>query len=229
MQNLEFRTGVIKPIECVREAWGIIKPDFFMLFAIMIVGVLISGATFYVLSGAMICGIHYVYLRRVDGKVSGFEDLWKGFTWFGSGLIVVLVVVIPIIAEIAVIYVPVLMAALKGQGMSEDELWTALTGALIVDLILVVLITCLHTLIVFSFPLIVDRSFGGFTAMLTSARVVWKNLRGVAGLFAVEFVIAMLGALAMCVGIYLVLPLIITTNLVAYRKIFPAPVSANID
>ena len=222
MKAPEFRTGVIKPIECVKEAWVIVKPDFWMLFVIMFVGILISGATFYVLSGAMICGIHHVYLKRVDRENSGFEDLWKGFTWFGSGLVVILVIVIPIIAEAAVIYVPLLMAALKGQGMSEDELWTTLTAALTVDIIFVVIITCLHTLIVFAFPLIVDRGLGGFRAMLTSARVVWKNLSGVAGLFAAEFVIAVLGGLVICAGIYFVLPLIIATNLVAYRKVFPS-------
>jgi len=222
MKNPEFRTGVIKPIECIREAWGIIKPDFWMLFVIMIVGLLISSATLYILSGAMICGIHYVYLKRVDRENSGFEDLWKGFTWFGSGLVVVLVVVVPIIVEVAVIYIPLLMAALKGQGLSEDELWTTLTAALTVDIIFVVMITCLHTLIIFSFPLIVDRDLAGFRAILTSAKAVWKNLSGVAGLFAAEFVIAILGGLVICVGVYFVLPLIIMTNLVAYRKVFPA-------
>lgn len=222
MQNLDFRTGVIKPIECVKEAWTIIKPDYWVLFAIMLIGLLVSGATLYVLSGAMVCGINYVYLRKIDGKPSGFENLWKGFTWFGPGLLVVLVFAVPILGVCAIIYVPLLVATLKGQGMSEGELWTTLTTALTVDVVFAVIITCLHTLIVFSFPLIVDRDLGGFRAMFTSAKAVWQNMSGVAGLFVAECAIAILGGVVICLGLYLVLPLIIATNLVAYRKIFPA-------
>ena len=57
MQNLEFTTGQIRATECVREAWAIIKDDYWLLFAIAIVGAMIGGISLYVLIGAMICGI----------------------------------------------------------------------------------------------------------------------------------------------------------------------------
>jgi hypothetical protein len=44
----------------------------------------------------------------------------------------------------------------------------------------------------------------------------------VAGLFGVGFVVALVGYLALCIGIYLALPLILASTAVAYRKIFPA-------
>lgn len=56
---------------------------------------------------------------------------------------------------------------------------------------------------------------------MISAKAVWQNLSGVVGLFAVGIVVAIVGYLMLCIGIYLVLPLIIAANVVAYRKIFP--------
>ena len=76
-------------------------------------------------------------------------------------------------------------------------------------------------LLIFSFPLIVDRNLGAVKAMTTSARAVFKNLGGVAGLIGVNFVLVICGYLALCVGVYLVIPIIIAANIVAYRKVFP--------
>jgi len=222
MQNTEFRTGVIKPIECLKEAWELIKPDYWLLFAVTIVGVLIGGMTLYILLGGMMCGIYFVYLKRIDGGPVVFEDLWKGLSWFVPGLVVTVFIMVPFLIVYGVIYVPLIMAAIMGERMSENELLSLLGGIFAVDLILMVAMVCLHTLIIFAFPLIVDRGLGGFRAMLVSAKAVWKNLGGVAGLYAVNFVLALAGLLAVCVGIYLVIPVLLAANLVAYRKVFPA-------
>ena len=222
MQNTEFRTGVIKPIECLKEAWELIKPDYWLLFAVTIVGVLIGGMTLYILLGGMMCGIYFVYLKRIDGGPVVFEDLWKGLSWFVPGLAVTVFIMVPFLIVYGVIYVPLIVAAVMGERMSENELLSLLGGIFAVDLILMVAMVCLHTLIIFAFPLIVDRGLGGFRAMLVSAKAVWKNLGGVAGLYAVNFVLALAGLLAVCVGIYLVIPVLLAANLVAYRKVFPA-------
>src|SRR2546423_402226 len=100
MQNLEFTRGQIRPIECVKEAWELIKHDYWLLFAISIVGALIGGVSFYVLIGAMICGIFYCYLKKIDGGKVEFDDLWLGFKFFWPSLLVTIVVVVPIVIYI---------------------------------------------------------------------------------------------------------------------------------
>src|SRR5258708_18982537 len=108
---MEFRTGVIKPIECVKEAWEIIKPDYWLLFAITIVGILIGGMTLYVLLGGMACGIYYTYLKRIDGGGPVvFDDLWKGMSWIVPGLIVVAFIIVPVIIIYGCLYVPIILA-----------------------------------------------------------------------------------------------------------------------
>jgi len=53
---MEFRTGVIKPIECVKEGWELIKSDYWLLFAVTLVGVLIGAMTLYIYSEAWFAG-----------------------------------------------------------------------------------------------------------------------------------------------------------------------------
>lgn len=225
MEPTEFRAGVIKPIECVKEAWAVIKPDYWLLFAILLVGALIGAFTAYVLFGAMICGIMYCFLRRIDGYQVKFEDLWKGLGFLWPSLAVTILFVVPIVAWIVVlfvtIYVPIIMAAMGSQ-LPEDRIWIGLIGALAIDLVVAVFMICLHTLLTFAFPLIVDRGLAGFAPVGVSARAVLKNLGGIGGLIAVNFVLVLLGESACGIGLYFVMPLIMATSLVAYRKVFPS-------
>ena len=57
--------------------------------------------------------------------------------------------------------------------------------------------------------------------MTTSARAVFKNFAGVGGLIGVNFLLILAGYIALCVGVYFVIPIVIATNVVAYRKVFP--------
>jgi len=226
MEPIEFRTGVIRPIECVKEAWAIIKPDYWLLFAIFIVGAIIGGITLYVLIGAMVCGIMYCYLRRIDGYPVQFEDLWKGMSFFWPSLPVTILIVIPIVVWMVIlfstIYLPIIMAAVMGERLNGDDLMGIAGGAFAVDLVVALVMICFHTLLTFSFPLVIDRGLTGFKPALVSAKAVLKNIKGITGLIGVNFVLAMLGWLACGIGIYLVIPLVMATSLVAYRKVFPA-------
>lgn len=221
MNGTQFNTGVISPIECVKEGWEIIKGDFWLLLGITFVAGLIGGFSMYILLGAMICGMTYAYLKRIDGQSVTFDDLWKGFRWWLPGLAITAFIIIPVFAVYAVIYVPIIMSAAMGSKLSEDELITMFIVVGVVDLILIVIMVCFHTLLMFSFPLIVDRNLGAIKAMTTSARAVLKNIGGIVGLIVVNFGLVFLGYLALCIGIYFVIPIIIAGQLVAYRKVFP--------
>lgn len=222
MNQTEFEVGAIRPVECVRESWEIIKPDYWLLFAVTLVGVLIAGVSMYVLLGAMVCGIFYCYLRRIDGEAVKFEWLFKGFEWWLPGLLVGIVLVVPMVLVYLILYLPLVMSLMMGPKLSEGELLGLLGGAFAVDLVVIVLMVCFHTLLMFAFPLIVDRGLGPLAAMKLSARAVWANLKGVAGLYGVGFALSLAGTLVFCVGTYFVIPIIFAGNVLAYRKIFPA-------
>jgi len=221
MQEIQIKSGVIKPVECAKEAFELIKSDYWLLFGIWIVGAMIGGVSLFIAAGAMTCGTFYCFLKKVDGNPIAFDDLWKGMQWFLPGLIIMLIIIVPMLAVYGVIYFPILMAAAMGTKLSSDELMALVVGALAVDLVLIVIMVSVHTLMMFSIPLIVDKNLGAFQAITTSARAVFKNLGGVGGLIGVNFVLIFAGYLALCVGVYFVIPIIIATNVVAYRRIFP--------
>lgn len=227
MSPTEFRTGVIKPFECVKEGWELIKSDYWLLFAITLVGAIIGGVTMYILLGAMACGIFIAYLKKIDGQLVAFDDLWAGMKYFGPGFVVMLAMIVPMIVVYALVYVPILAATIMGQRMGEEEIMAMVFGILALDFVLIVLMVCFHTLLMFAFPLIVDRQLGGIAAIKTSIISVWKNLSGVAGLVGVNFLLTLLGYAALCFGLYFVIPIMIAGTVVAYRKVFPHTLSPN--
>ena len=221
MHDTEFRTGVINPIECVKEGFEIIKSDYWLLFAIGLVGGLIGGVTMYILFGAMICGIFVAYLKKVDGLPVAFDDLWKGMEFFAPSLIVTLVIVVPIFLLYGGTYIAFVGAIVAGSQLGEAGMTGLLIAALAVDMVFVVILVCFHTLLMFAFLLVIDKKVSAVQAVKMSASAVWNTLAGVTGLYAVGFVVSIAGMLVFCVGIYLALPLILMSTVVAYRRLFP--------
>ncbi len=222
MPEIEFNTNVIHPIECYKEGWTRIKDQYWLLFAISLVGAIIGGISMYVLIGAMLCGIFLCYLKVLDGGKVEFEDLFKGFRFFRPSILVTILFIVPMIFVFAIMYVPLIMASVMGPRMSQDELFAMLAGTFAVDFIITIVMACLHTLLMFAFPRIVDKNLSGWQAVKTSAAAAWQNLKGVTGLWGLSFLVAFAGMFLCFVGTYLAVPIIVAGNAVAYRKVFPA-------
>lgn len=220
MQSHEFQTGNIRAFECYREAWAMIRPQFGIILLIVVVGMLIGGVVSLLL-GPMMCGIFLVLFDIHEGREAKFARLSKGFQFFLPAFLLVLIIMLPVIVMVLIVYLPIIAMTLAGERMTEDQLWTFLITALIVESVFVILMTCFHTLLLFTFPLIVDKKLGVIGAIRTSAKAVWANLGGVASLFGVGFLVSLGGLLIFCIGIYLVMPLILASTVVAYRRIFP--------
>lgn len=227
MAHEEFTRGHIHAIECVKEAFALIKPDFWMLFAISIVGAMIGGLSMYILIGAMVCGIFKAYLNVIDGQRANIDDLWAGLKYFWPSLGVTVAIVVPIVVWMIImfvtIYLPIITAAVMGEKADQNAILGTFVVGFIIDLVVALAMVCVHSLLIFAFPLIVDRGLSSLDAMKLSARAVMKNLGGIGSLIAVNFGLVVAGELAFCIGIYLVIPIITATNLVAYRKVFPRP------
>jgi len=218
----EFKTGVIRPVECFKEGWALIKDQYWLLFGVTFVGIIIGSFSMYILLGAMICGIYYCYLQKIDGKTVDFDGLWVGFKKFLPSFVLMLLIFVPMIAVYIIIYIPFIMAAVMGSKLSSNELTQLFVGAIFIDAILIFLMTCLHTLLIFSFPLIIDRNLGAWQSIVTSAKAVWKNLGGIAGMIGVVFVASIAVTIFTCgIGVYFLMPIMFAGYAVAYRKIFP--------
>lgn len=224
--NQEFNVGVIKPVECMKEGWELIKDQYWLFFGITFVGMLIGGIIPFAIGvGAMFCGIYYTMMQKLDGKPFEFGDLFKGFNYFLQGLIPMLIIVIPAIILSLVMYgstIAILFSSIDGKGnLDESFIWKLYGTILVEGVILSLVMGCLHALIMFAFPLIVDKNLSGLEAFKLSARAVWQNLSGVVGLILVEFVLGFIGYLICAIGVYFTMPIMFAGVLVAYRKVFP--------
>lgn len=220
--NTEFRTGVIAPVETLKEAWSLVKSDYPLLFVISIVGVLLASVIPVILTGPFVCGIYLCFLDKYDGRELKLERLFKGFQFFGPSIVVILAIMLPLMVVIGVVYLPLLMAAMQGVEMTEQELWRFIAITLATEAVAAFVMVCFHTLLFFAVPLVVDRRMSGFAAIKLSVISVWGNLSGIVGLMAVGMAVSIGGYLMLCVGIYFVMPILIAMSVVAYRKVFPA-------
>ena len=219
---MEFATGQIKPIKVYKEAWTLMNPQFILVWVTVIIGMVLSSTI--ILMGPMMVGVFMCLLDTVDRKPASLEKLFKGFSRWKAGVVIAAFAMIPVLifVTLAVVsYIPTLMASLGGEVIPPEQLLTMILGILAVELVVGIVMTIIHTLMIFSFPLIADRNLGGIAALKLSARAVWANKKGVGGVFGLGIVVAIAGYMLLCIGIYIALPVIMMATTVAYRKVFP--------
>lgn len=220
MQEIQINTGVIRAFDCYREAWEMIKPKFGIVLAVYFIAMLIGGA-FGIVMGALMCGLYLCLFDLQEGREVKIDRLFNGFQFFLPSLLVFLATMAPIVVIFLLIYVPMIGLAMAGSKVDESEIVPFIIGAVIVEIIFAIVMVCFHTLIMFAFPLIVDKKISAWQAMKVSSKGVWANLGGVASLFGVGFLVTFVGLMLFCVGIYLIMPLVLAAQVVAYRKVFP--------
>jgi hypothetical protein len=228
--DIQFRTGVIKPTECVKEAWALIKDQYWLFLGIVFVGVFIGGAVPIVLIGPMLVGIFICFFRRMRGEPIEFSTLFKGFDYFAQSLIAALIQAIPMVIIIVPMYVimfVIMMTSMPRAGgrMNPDDASTFVMTFLgfyfvfIVVLLTVAIVVGIFFL--FAFPLIADRNLSGVDAVKLSIKAGKANFGGILGLILVNIGLATLGVLACYVGAFLVAPVTFASYAVAYRRVFP--------
>jgi uncharacterized membrane protein len=221
MNSPEYTTGNIRAIEVYKETWAMMKPEFWTIVAIVLIGMIVGSVIPVILMGPMMIGLFSCLIDKVDGKPASLDKLFKGFDQFAAGLVVALIIMVPVFIFIFAIYIPMIWMSIYGQRLSEDQILPFIGGLLFAELIIGVFMTILHSLIIFAFPLIADRRLGGLAAAKLSAQAAWANKGGIAALFGIGILVVLAGYLLFCIGVYLALPVIMMATTVAYRKVFP--------
>lgn len=229
----QFKSRVIKPVECFKEGWELIKNRYWFFFGVTFVGFFIAGLVpFFILMGAMLCGIYYVLGEQYEGREPEFGDLFKGFQVFLPSLIATAVWAVPLTIGFLIGYIPLIALQFSMQDGNPPEpemvIYT-LTFFLIVFAILMILWIFIHPFLMLVYQLVMDKKMSGIAALKLSFRGVWGNLGGMVGLLVLNMLAYTAGALLCGIGAYFVLPLIFANTYIAYRKIFPASSNRNFD
>lgn len=227
-EQTEFRTGVIKPVECMKEGWALIKDQYWLFFGISLVGMLIGGAVPVVLLGPMMVGIFLCLLQRQRQQPVEFGTLFKGFDYFLQGLIVALIKVLPIIVLMIPFYI-IMMAIMfttmpRGRSSPEDSaaFMMSFFGVEMFFFVVVMVVSIgIEIFFMFAFPLVADRQLSGMDAVKLSYRAGKANFGGVLGLLLLNALMGFVGVLCCFIGVYFYLPVSFAAMAVAYRRVFP--------
>ena len=234
MTNNDFYPSAINAGDCVSNAWNLVKQNYGMYLGIALVAMILAGCIPCVslfLVGPIIGGVYYVLLREMRGEPVEFGMMFKGFEKFVPLMVIGLVQAIP-----EIIGQGLRLVAQFGQiGLSGDKNkdffqssnpdFAIASGLLIVIAIVAVALILFgiawRVLLFFAIPIALERDLGPVDAMRLSAKAAMSNVGGLIVLFIFEFLLALLGIIALCIGIFFVIPIIYAANAFAYRQVFP--------
>lgn len=227
-EQSSFRVGVIKPFECIKEGYALIKDQYWIFFGLALVAMFLGGAVPIVLMGAMMSGLFLCFFEKMAGRPFEFGLLFKGFDYFVPGLVVTAIKMIPIIIIIVPYYI-ILMATMmttmpRGQASPEDmsRFVSSVFGfEIFFGLTIVIVSMCVEIFFMFAYPLIADRKLSGLDAIKLSIKAGKANFGGILGLIVLNALFGFLGVFLCIVGVYLYIPIAFAAQAVAYRKVFP--------
>lgn len=224
----DFRVGVIKPVECIKEGWALIKDQYWLFFGITIVAMLLGGAVPIVLLGPMMIGLFLCLFEKMGRQPFEFGLLFKGFDHFVSGLIITAIKVVPVIIIMIPFYVAMfgtMMATMPRDHATPDDMSRFMASFFGVEIIfisaVVVVSICVEIFLMFAYPLVADRKLSGLDAVKLSLKAGKANFGGILGLLVINALLGILGVFLCFVGAYFYLPIAFASQAVAYRRVFP--------
>src|SRR4030095_14476834 len=226
---VEFRRGVIAPMECIKEGWALIKDDYWLYFRIIIGGILLGGLIPIILLGPMMVGIFLCLQQRQRNQPVEFGLLFKGFDQFVAGLVATVLKMIPIFIMLIPYYIFLfgMMAFTmpRGPDASPDEARAFVMSFFGFEMLFFVGVMAISLLVeiffIFAYPLIADKNLSGLEAVKLSFRAAKANFGGILGLLLLNAAFGFVGVLCCIIGVYFYLPVSMAAQAVAYRRIFP--------
>lgn len=234
MTNIEYQSGAIDAGECISNAWELFKrnPGLY-LGAGLLTLVLVSCIPFvnFFLLGPAMGGFAYIVLRDMRDEPVEFGMLFKGFEKFVPLMVLGLIQAIPgIIFQVIQWTVDLSTIALNPgggngtfyQSSAADPLQAGLAFGLVVMFFVYFAFQLIwNAALIFAIPLIVERDIGVVEAIKVSLSAVFSNIGGIILLMILGGLVGLLGFLALCVGIFVAIPVMWAANVFAYRQVFP--------
>lgn len=225
----EFKRHAVRPVECLKQGWELIKDQYWLFVGMSVVGLLIGNAVpLGILMGPMMCGLYLAFLKRQAGETIEFGTLFKGFDYFVDGMIAGILHSIPVIIVVIPFYVFMFAAQFAMMASSrngEPEPAAALGFLAVIGIglpIMLILLIILSVGFVFAYPLIVDHRLSGVNAVKHSFKAGLANFWSLFGLLMLNGLLGIAGALLCYVGLFFVLPVTFAGLAVAYMQVFGA-------
>ena len=226
-----FKRGAVRPMQCLRGGWRLVKDDYWLFLGITLVALIFGGmAPLGILMGPAFCGIHFCLFRKERGRHVSFDMLFRGFDYFAQSLIATLIMVLPMMVLVVASYL-LFMAGIfatiaampgpaRGQPPDLSAIWIFVALVALYALVITGISIVFNFFFFFTYPLIVDRDLSGFEAVKLSIRAAFGNFLGVFGVIVLTQLLGMLGVLLCYFGMIFVLPITFAMVSVAYQQAF---------
>ena len=236
--ELEYRSGSLNAVDCVREGLAAIKP-FYPLFIGMVVlqfmaGLLASLVPFVgsVLSSAvgacLVCGLFMAVFASFRSGKPTISMMFEGFSRFVPVVIFVLIQTIPFVVVASIVVangmLPEELTANAGQEMTPEKIQAifAQIGAPLVAMYAAAWFgsMVIKAFLFFAMTLVADRDLGTSEAILLSGKAFVGNIGGVVLLMIIQTALFIGGLLAFVIGLIFVAPIVYAAEAAAYRQVF---------
>jgi uncharacterized membrane protein len=222
-----FQRNAVSPVECVKGGWNLIKGQYWLIFAMCLVGLMIGSAIpMGILVGPMMCGLFLTFFKIRRGEPFEFGTLFKGFDYFGPAVIATLLHVIPVMVIVIPAYFlfyVFFFVTMVAQGQNDPNPVALLLIMVVFALFWIVVIAVLMVVSIgfmFVYPLIVDRRMQGFDAVKLSFKAAMANFWRLLGLVMLNFLLGIAGFLLCVVGVYFLIPIGYAASAIAYEQVF---------
>ena len=221
----DYRPKAVRPVECIKTGWNLIRNQYWLFVGLSVVGVLIGSVVpFGILLGPMMCGLYLTLFKTRRGQAIEFNDLFKGFDYFGDSLIATLLHLVPILVVFVpsyiIFYIGLFFLMPRNGEPDPGTMFTFFGLFAIFWLVMMVLLILVSVGFTFAYPLIVDRRLSGLNAVKLSIKAGMANFWQLLGMLLLNGLLSFVGVLLCYVGVFLVLPISFAAIAVAYEQVF---------
>jgi uncharacterized membrane protein len=234
MMKIQFYPNAIDGPGCIGNAWNLVTQKFWMYVGVGLVTIILVGlipiANLFLI-GPTLGGFYYLALRDMRGEPVEFGMMFKGFEKFVPLMVAGIVQSIPGIifqfiqwaSDIARIAGSVSETSGSKDFFQQDAASAAAVGGLSLIVLIGFSFLAVAWSLAFSFaiPLIIENEIGIADALKTSINAAVENIGGLIILIILETLVVFAGLLAICIGVFVAVPVIYAANTFAYRQVFP--------
>ena len=224
--EIEFRRNAVQPVQCIKDAWALIKDQYWLFVGICAVGLLVASAVpMGILMGPMMCGIYMIFFKRMRNEPFEFGLLFKGFDFFGPSLVATLLHLVPIMIIVVpsyiIFYFGFVFSIIAQGNEPNPAVMLGVMGMFAVFwFVMIILIIFISIGFTFSYTLIVDRKLPAMDAIKLSFKAAMANFWGILGMTLLTGLLTFAGLLLCYVGAFLVFPIQYAAIAVAYERVF---------
>lgn len=226
--QIPFNRNAVEPVQCIKAGWEMIRQRYWLFVGMAAVGTLIGSAVpMGILMGPMMCGLYLSLFKLRRREPVEFGTLFKGFDFFGPGVIATLLHVLPILVIVIpayfLFYVGMIFSMAAQSTMEEPNpgaMFAVFAMFGLFWLVMIVLMVIVSIGFTFAHPLIVDRKMQGFDAVKLSFKGAMANFWRLLGMAMLSFGLSLVGLLLCYVGMFLVLPITYGAVAAAYEQVF---------